>query len=57
VVLWTLGGSYFVYLANLTAIYAIAALGLNMLTGACGLVSLGHNAFLPSARIRAPSSR
>lgn len=45
VVLWTFGGSYFVYLANLTAIYAIAALGLNMLTGACGLVSLGHNAF------------
>lgn len=45
VVLWTVGGSYFVYLANLTAVYAIAALGLNMLTGACGLVSLGHNAF------------
>jgi branched-chain amino acid transport system permease protein len=45
VVLWIFGGSYFVYLANLTAIYAIAALGLNMLTGACGLVSLGHNAF------------
>ncbi len=43
--LWLFGGSYFVYLANLTAVYAIAALGLNLLTGACGLVSLGHNAF------------
>ena len=41
----TAGGPYFVYLVNLTAIYAIAALGLNILTGACGLVSLGHNAF------------
>lgn len=40
-----LGGPYVVYLANLTAIYAIAALGLNLLTGFCGLVSLGHNAF------------
>ena len=39
------GGPYFVYLVNLSAIYAIAALGLNILTGACGLVSLGHNAF------------
>ncbi len=39
-------GDYLVYLANLVGITAIAALGLNLLTGFTGQVSLGHAAFL-----------
>ena len=41
-----LGGNYVPYLLNLTGIFAIVALGLNLLTGCAGLISLGHAAFL-----------
>ena len=41
-----LGGNYVPYLLNLTCISAIVALGLNLLTGCAGLISLGHAAFL-----------
>lgn len=37
---------YFLYLANLSMIAVIAALGLNMLVGYTGLISIGHAAFL-----------
>lgn len=38
--------TYFIYLANMTGIFAIGALGLNILTGAGGLISLGHAGFV-----------
>jgi len=38
--------TYFIYLANLTAIFAISALGLNVLTGNGGLISLGQAGFV-----------
>lgn len=41
-----LAGSYLAYLLNLTAIATIVALGLNLLCGTAGLVSLGHAAFV-----------
>lgn len=37
---------YFIYLANLSGIAIIGALGMNLLTGYTGQVSLGHAAFL-----------
>jgi branched-chain amino acid transport system permease protein len=37
---------YLVYLANLVGVLAIAALGLNTLTGYTGQISLGHAAFM-----------
>jgi branched-chain amino acid transport system permease protein len=40
------GGSYFTYLACLTGIHVIAAMGLNVITGYAGLISLGHAAFM-----------
>ncbi len=58
-----LAGDYPVYLANLVGITAISALGLNLLTGFTGQVSLGHAAFMGlgaytvailSARFQAP---
>ena len=39
-------GDYLLYLANLMGILAIAALGLNILTGFTGQISLGHAAFM-----------
>ncbi len=39
-------GDYLLYLANLVGIFAIAALGLNILTGYTGQISLGHAAFV-----------
>ena len=39
-------GDYLLYLANLVGIFAIAALGLNILTGFTGQISLGHAAFV-----------
>ncbi|MBE0616301.1 MAG: branched-chain amino acid ABC transporter permease [Proteobacteria bacterium] len=39
-------GDYPVYLANLAGITAISALGLNLLTGFTGQISLGHAAFM-----------
>ena len=41
-----LGGNYLLYLVNLTAIAAIVAMGMNLLLGCAGLISLGHAAFL-----------
>jgi branched-chain amino acid transport system permease protein len=41
-----LGGNYLVYLINLAVIATIVALGMNLLLGQAGLISLGHAAFL-----------
>ncbi len=38
-------GPYFLYVLNITGIAAIAALGLNILIGFTGQISLGHGAF------------
>lgn len=46
VLLPIIGDPYFVYLVNLSCIATVAALGLNILTGFTGQVSLGHAAFL-----------
>jgi len=40
------GSSYPVYMVNLILIYCIAALGLNILIGISGQISLGHAAFM-----------
>jgi branched-chain amino acid transport system permease protein len=42
--LW--GGPFLVYMANVSGIAIIAALGLNILTGFTGQISLGHAAFV-----------
>jgi branched-chain amino acid transport system permease protein len=39
-------GRYAIYIANLMAIYIIVAVGLNLLTGTTGQISIGHSAFL-----------
>lgn len=39
-------GGYVVYMLSLTAIYTIVSLGLNLLSGYAGQISLGHAAFL-----------
>jgi branched-chain amino acid transport system permease protein len=39
-------GDYYLYLMNLIFIAVIGAVGLNILTGFTGLISLGHGAFL-----------
>ena len=41
-----IGGSYLTYLACLTGIHVIAAMGLNIVTGYAGQISLGHAAFM-----------
>jgi branched-chain amino acid transport system permease protein len=41
-----LAGDYLLYLANLVLVLAIGALGLNILTGYTGQISLGHAAFM-----------
>jgi len=41
-----LAGDYALYLANLVGVLAIGALGLNILTGFTGQISLGHAAFM-----------
>ncbi len=41
-----LAGDYLLYIANLTGIAVVAALGLNILTGFAGQISLGHAAFI-----------
>jgi len=38
--------TYFIYMANITGIFAIGALGLNLLTGNGGLISLAHGGFM-----------
>lgn len=40
------GSSYPVYMVNLILVYCIAALGLNLLIGIAGQISLGHAAFM-----------
>ena len=40
------GDPYFVYLVNLSCLATVAAVGLNILTGYTGQISLGHAAFL-----------
>lgn len=40
------GSNYLVHLLNLTFLAIIGAVGLNLLTGYCGQVSLGHASFL-----------
>jgi branched-chain amino acid transport system permease protein len=39
-------GTYQLYLAQLMMINAIAAIGLNLLTGNCGQISLCHSSFM-----------
>ena len=39
------GGGYFVYVLNLTGIFALVAIGLTLLTGFSGQISLGHAGF------------
>ncbi|HEY8369615.1 MAG TPA: branched-chain amino acid ABC transporter permease [Thermodesulfobacteriota bacterium] len=39
-------GDYLVYLASLVGIFVIGTLGLNLLTGSTGQISLGHGAFM-----------
>jgi branched-chain amino acid transport system permease protein len=39
-------GDYLLYLANLVAVLAVASLGLNILVGFTGQISLGHAAFM-----------
>ncbi|MEA3230488.1 MAG: branched-chain amino acid ABC transporter permease [Thermodesulfobacteriota bacterium] len=41
-----IAGPYLLYMANITGIAIIAAVGLNILTGAAGQISLGHAAFI-----------
>ncbi|MBI5067410.1 MAG: branched-chain amino acid ABC transporter permease [Deltaproteobacteria bacterium] len=41
-----LAGDYLLYLANLVGLLAIGALGLNILTGFTGQISLGHAGFM-----------
>ncbi|GGC83205.1 branched-chain amino acid ABC transporter ATP-binding protein/permease [Chelatococcus reniformis] len=40
------GGSYLLYVATQLGVYVVAAIGLNLLAGYVGQVSLGHAAFL-----------
>jgi branched-chain amino acid transport system permease protein len=40
------GGPYLIYMANISGIAIVAALGLNILTGFTGQISLGHAAFV-----------
>jgi branched-chain amino acid transport system permease protein len=42
--LW--GNPYLIYLVNLSCVAVVAALGLNLLTGFTGQISLGHSAFI-----------
>ena len=39
-------GNYILYLTSLAAVYAIVSIGLNLLFGYTGLISIGHAAFL-----------
>lgn len=39
-------GNYIIYILNLIAIYSIVSIGLNLLTGFAGQISLGHAGFL-----------
>jgi branched-chain amino acid transport system permease protein len=39
-------GEYYVSMLNLCGVYLIATVGLDILTGICGQISLGHSAFM-----------
>ncbi len=41
-----LAGDYLLYMANITGVAVVAAVGLNVLTGFTGQISLGHAAFV-----------
>lgn len=41
---WIVGG-YAIYLLNLVGVFSLVAIGLNLLTGYAGQISLGHSAF------------
>ncbi|MBI5521337.1 MAG: branched-chain amino acid ABC transporter permease [Desulfarculus sp.] len=41
-----LAGEYLIYMANITAVAVVGAVGLNLLTGCTGLISLGHAGFM-----------
>lgn len=41
-----IANDYLLYMANITGIAIVAAIGLNILTGAAGQISLGHAAFV-----------
>jgi branched-chain amino acid transport system permease protein len=41
----SIGGNYYAYLLNLIAIHSIVAIGLNLLVGYTGQISLGHAGF------------
>ncbi|MEJ2719244.1 MAG: branched-chain amino acid ABC transporter permease, partial [Deltaproteobacteria bacterium] len=41
-----LAGDYLLYMANLVGVSIVAAVGLNILTGFAGQISLGHAAFV-----------
>lgn len=41
-----LAGEYLIYMANITGVAVVGAVGLNVLTGCTGLISLGHAAFI-----------
>ncbi len=43
---WTAASNYVVYLMTLVALWIIAAIGLNLLVGYTGQISLGHAAFM-----------
>ena len=45
------GGSYYVNAVNLIAIYGIVAVGLNILVGYTGQISLGHAGFFAMSSI------
>ena len=46
-----LAGDYALYLLTLIGAYGVVALGLNLLTGLSGQISLGHSGFLRLARM------
>ena len=39
-------GEYYLSILNLCGVYLIATVGLDILTGICGQISLGHSAFV-----------
>ena len=41
-----LAGEYLIYMANITAVAVVGAVGLNLLNGCTGLISLGHAGFM-----------
>jgi branched-chain amino acid transport system permease protein len=45
VIIPLISSAYILYVINITGIYAIAAIGLNLLIGYTGQISLGHGAF------------